>query len=107
MRRAIRQANRSATGIFEFLERSPELHQNVGAQFLAPLKDQIALENVTLESRSGRTLLDQVSVEIPAGSRTAIMGLDEDSKLALACLIPRLIDPSRAGSGSTATTSAR
>jgi ATP-binding cassette, subfamily B, bacterial len=93
MRRTIRQANRSAAGIFEFLERSPELHQNVGAHFLGALKEQIALEGVTLKSRSGRTLLDQVSVEIAAGARTAIMGLDEDSKLALACLIPRLIDP--------------
>jgi len=93
LRRAIRQANRSAAGIFEFLERSPELHQNVGAHFLAALKDQIVLENVTLKSRSGRTLLEQVSVEIAAGSRTVIMGLDEDSRQALACLIPRLTDP--------------
>jgi ABC-type multidrug transport system fused ATPase/permease subunit len=93
VRRSIRQANRSAAGIFEFLERSPELHQNVGAHFLAALKEQIVLDGVTLKSRSGRTLLDHVSVEIPAGSRAAIMGFDEDSKLALACLIPRLIDP--------------
>ena len=92
-RRTVRQANRSAAGVFEFLERSPELHQNVGAHFLGALKDQIVLDNVTLKSRSGRTLLDRVSVEIPAGSRTGIMGLDEDSRQALACLIPRLIDP--------------
>jgi ATP-binding cassette, subfamily B, bacterial len=93
-RRAIRQANRSATGIFEFLERTPELHQNVGAHFLAALSKQIVLQNVTLKSRSGKTLLEKVSVEIPAGSRTAILAPDEDSRLALACLIPRLIDPS-------------
>src|SRR5262249_32705627 len=93
LQRAIRQANRSAAGIFEFLERKPELHQNVGAHFLNPLKEQIALEDVTLESRSGRILLEGASAEIPAGSRTAILGLDDASKLALACLIPRLIDP--------------
>ena len=93
MRKAIRHANRSARGIFEFLERRPELHQNVGAHFLNALKEQIAIENVELESRSGRALLEGVSVEIPAGSRTALMGDNEDSKLALACLIPRLIDP--------------
>jgi ATP-binding cassette, subfamily B, bacterial len=93
MRKAIRHANRSARGIFEFLERRPELHQNVGAHFLNALKDQIAIENVELESRSGRALLEGVSVEIPAGSRTALMGDNEDSKLALVCLIPRLIDP--------------
>ena len=98
-RKAIRQANRSAGAIFDFLERKPELHQQGGAQFLPPTKDRIALENVTLESRptldvgSGRTLLEGVSVEFLAGSRTAVMSLDEDAKLALACLIPRLIDP--------------
>ena len=93
LRKTIRQANRSSRGIFEFLERRPELHQNVGAHFLNALKEQITLENVELESRSGRRLLEGVSVEIPAGSRTAIMGQDEDAKLALVCLIPRLIDP--------------
>ena len=93
LRRTIRQANRSAAGVIEFLERKPELQQAGGAQFLAPLRDRISLENVTLESRSGRLLLEGISAEFPAGSRTAIMGLDEDAKHALVCLIPRLIDP--------------
>jgi len=93
LQKAMRQANRSAVGIFEFLERKPELHQQVGARFLNPLKEQIALESVTLESRSGRILLDGASVEIPAGARTALLGFEDDSRLALACLIPRLIDP--------------
>lgn len=93
LRRTIRQANRSANGLFEFLEQKPELHQHGGAQFLPPLKDRITLENVTLESRSGRTLLEGVSAEFRNGSRTAIMGIDEDAKHALVCLIPRLIDP--------------
>ena len=91
--KAMRQANRSARGIFEFLERRPELHQNVGAHFLNALKEQITFDNVELESRSGRRLLESVSVEIPAGSRTAVMGQDEDARLALVCLIPRLLDP--------------
>jgi ABC-type multidrug transport system fused ATPase/permease subunit len=92
-RTVIRQANRSANGIFEFLARSPELHQNVGAHFLGALREQIILDKITLKSRSGRTLLDAASLEIPAGSRTVIVGSDEDAKHALVCLIPRLIDP--------------
>jgi ATP-binding cassette, subfamily B, bacterial len=91
--KAIRHANRSARGIFEFLERRPELHQNVGAHFLNALKEQLTFDNVELESRSGRRLLESVSLEVPAGSRTAVMGQDEDAKLALVCLIPRLLDP--------------
>ncbi len=93
LRRALRQAGRSADAIFKFLERTPELKQAVGAQFLAPLKQRISLENVSLEGPNGRNLLSGVSVEIPALSRTAILSLDESSKYALACLIPRLIDP--------------
>jgi ATP-binding cassette, subfamily B, bacterial len=93
MTAAIRQANRSARGIFEFLERRPELHQDVGAQFLNAMREQISIENVSVESRSGRRLLEGASAEIAANSRTAVIGQDEDSKLALACLIPRLLDP--------------
>jgi ABC-type multidrug transport system fused ATPase/permease subunit len=93
MRRALRQANRSGESLLEFMERKPELQQSGGAQFLPPMRDRISLENVSLESRNGKILLDGISTEFPAGSRTAIMGLDEDAKHALVCLIPRLIDP--------------
>jgi ATP-binding cassette, subfamily B, bacterial len=93
MVKAVRRANRSAGAVFEFLDRKPELQEPGGAQFLPPLRDRISFENVTLESHSGRTLLDNVSVEMPAGSRTAIMSLDEDAKHTMVCLIPRLIDP--------------
>lgn len=93
LRRTLRRADRSAAAIFSFLEREPELHQVVGAQFLPPLKDKITFEDVSIESRSGRLLLDRVSLEIPAGGRAVIVGQDADSKLALVCLIPRLIDP--------------
>jgi len=93
LRHAIHQANRTSTTVFEFLERKPELLQHGGARFLAPLQDRISFENVTLASRSGRVLLEGVSAEFPAGTRTAIMSQEEDTKQALVCLIPRLIDP--------------
>lgn len=92
-RRSIKQASRSATGLFEFLERKPEIHQSVGANFLPSIKRKISFENVTVESMSGRTLLSGVSFEIAAGARAAFMGMDEEAKYALACLIPRLLDP--------------
>jgi ABC-type multidrug transport system fused ATPase/permease subunit len=98
-RRAVRQANRSAAAIFEFLDRKTDLHQQGGAHFLAPMHERIVLDEVTLESRpgidpgAGRVLLEAVSIVMPAGSKTAIMSLDEDAKHALVCLIPRLIDP--------------
>jgi ABC-type multidrug transport system fused ATPase/permease subunit len=93
-RRKIRRAGEAATAISRFLSRKPELLQVSQARFLQPIRDQISLENVTVQGPSGRALLDAISLQIPALSRTAIMGRDEDSKHALACLIPRLIDPS-------------
>ncbi|WP_165228870.1 ABC transporter ATP-binding protein [Aquisphaera insulae] len=93
LRGLIAQANRSAGGVFEFLERSPELHQNVGAHFLGAVKERVSLQDVSLRSRSGRPLLNSIRVDIAAGTRTGILSLEEDSRLALACLIPRLIDP--------------
>ena len=92
-RRAVAQAERSAAGIFAYLERKPELHQAGGAVFLSPLRERISFENVSLDGRSGRRLLDGLTVEIAAGKKTSIMALDEEAKHALACLIPRLIDP--------------
>jgi ABC-type multidrug transport system fused ATPase/permease subunit len=93
MDRATRQASRSADAIYTYLDRMPEVTQAGGALFLAPLKDRITFENVGLDSPNGKRLLDGLSAEIKAGTRVAIMGPDEDSKYALACLIPRLIDP--------------
>ena len=64
MRRSLRLANRSADGVFAYLERKPELHQAGGAAFLPPLRDKISFENVTLESGSGRVLFNGLTVEI-------------------------------------------
>ncbi len=92
-RRLLVQATRAAEAIEDFLDRRPELQMGVNAQFLRPLHERISFENVTLESPTGRPLLQGFSAEIASGSRTAIMGLDEEAKHALVCMVPRLIDP--------------
>jgi ABC-type multidrug transport system fused ATPase/permease subunit len=92
-RRALDRAAHSARSIFEFIDRKPELQMNVGAQFLAPIRDRIKLDHVSIDGPNGRPLLHDLSTTIRAGSRTALLGLDDESKHALVCLIPRLIDP--------------
>ncbi len=93
MRRQVRQAGRVAGPLFDYLELTPELQQAVGAQFLPPLRQRITFEDVSLDNPSGRPLLEGVTFTIPARSRTALMGRDEEAKHALACMIPRLLDP--------------
>ncbi|WP_152054104.1 ABC transporter ATP-binding protein [Tautonia marina] len=88
-----RRAARAATSVVSFLDRRPEILQIPNAKFLSPVRERIVLENVTVEGPTGRRLLEGVSLELPAGSKTAIMGRDEDSKQALVCLLPRLLDP--------------
>ena len=95
LRKTIAQAERAASGVFEFLDRKAELQMNVGAQFLPPLRERIVFDKVAIDGPTGRALLASASATIPARSRTAIVGLDEDAKHAFVCLIPRLIDPNR------------
>jgi ABC-type multidrug transport system fused ATPase/permease subunit len=93
-REVIRRGERSAATVFAYVDRRPELLMAPGAHFLAPLRERIALENVSLNDPAGRPILTGISAEIKAGTRTALVGLDEGAKQALVCLIPRLIDPS-------------
>ena len=91
---AIRQANRSAGGVFEFLER--QARAAPGRRRAVPRRRSRTRSHRKRDAREplgpgpARRGLGRDS---RPGSRTAIMGHDEDSKLALACLIPRLIDP--------------
>ena len=70
LRQAIRQANRSAGGDL----RVPRAEARAPPERRRPLPRRRSrtgsrFENVTLESRSGRVLLDGVSVEIPGRAR--------------------------------------
>ena len=93
MDRLRKRAARASVAVAGFLNRRPELLQVPDAKFLPPLAERIVLENVSVEGPTGRSLLEGISLEIPAGSKTALMGRDEDSKQALVCLLPRLLDP--------------
>ncbi len=93
-RRTLRRARQSAEVLFHFLDRRGEVGQVVGAEFLPPLSKWLEFVNVTLrEPGTGRLLLDQVSLQIAAGQRVALVGQEEMEKHALVYLIPRFLDP--------------
>ena len=56
-------------------------------------RKQLALVNVRLADAAGVRLLDDVSLTIPCGSRTAIIASDRETPFALAGLVPRFYDP--------------
>lgn len=93
-RRLLRRGRESAEILFKFLDRPGEVGQAVGAEFLAPLSQQLEFDNVSLrEPGSGRMLLEGISLSIPAGQRVALVGPDDMEKHALVYLIPRFLDP--------------
>src|SRR5262249_54020047 len=58
------------------------------------LAQQLEFENVSLrEPGTGRRLLHNISLNIRAGQRVALVGPDDIEKYALVYLIPRFLDP--------------
>lgn len=93
-RRFLRRGRQAAVILFKFLDRPGEVGQVVGAEFLPPLSDRLEFDNVSLrEPGTGRPLLTNINLNIPAGRRVALVGPDEMEKHALIYLIPRLLDP--------------
>jgi ATP-binding cassette subfamily B protein len=94
-RRLFKRGRESAVEVFRFLERRGEVGQVVGAEFLPPLAKVIEYDGVSLrDPGSGRMLLDDLSISIPAGQRVGLIGADNLEKYALVYLLPRLLDPS-------------
>lgn len=93
-RRLVGRGQESAVTIYEFLDRPREVGQTVGAEFLAGVRQNIELSDVTLrDPASGRVLLDKVNLSVAAGERIGLVGPDEAEKHAVVNLIARFLDP--------------
>jgi ATP-binding cassette subfamily B protein len=78
--------------IFELLDTAPDVREASTARALQVLRDSIRLEHVSMRyDRS--TVLEDVTLEIPAGSFCAILGPSGIGKSTLADLIVRNLDP--------------
>lgn len=94
-RKLLKRGREGAEQVFGFLDRKSDVRQVDRAEFLPPLAKQIEFDNVSLrDGASEKTLLDEVSLSIPAGQRVGLVGADDLEKHALVYLIPRLLDPS-------------
>ena len=86
------EAGQAAERIYRYLNTIPEVGQAVGAKFLNPLEKMIEFEGVVY--RLGRrTLLNNVTLKIPASGTTAVVAFDSLEARALTSLLPRFIEP--------------
>jgi ATP-binding cassette subfamily B protein len=89
------RATASGARIFELLDREPELVSPAGAPGPPPGGGRIEFDSVSLSFAGGsRPALENVSLEINAGTTIALVGASGAGKSTLASLVPRLYDPS-------------
>jgi ABC-type multidrug transport system fused ATPase/permease subunit len=91
----IQGAAASVRRVFEVLDTAPDIADARGAAALpGQTAGCIAFENVSFGYGGGRPVFSDVSLEIPAGSKVAIVGPSGSGKTTFAGLIVRFYDPS-------------
>ena len=79
--------------IFQLLDRKSSVVESPTAQGLPPLQRSIRYENVSFRYGTNGLVLDQVDLEVPAGSVVALVGASGSGKTTLCNLLPRFYDP--------------
>ena len=73
-----------AERVFEFLDTPVEIRDRPGARVLKNPTGAIAFRDVAFEYRAGEPVLQDITVEIPAGSVVALVGPSGAGKTTLA-----------------------
>jgi ATP-binding cassette subfamily B protein len=80
--------------IFEYLDLPVDIEERPTAQALAGVRGDVSLENVCFRyAPEAPWTLEDISAEIPAGTRTALVGETGSGKTTLAYLVARLYEP--------------
>jgi ABC-type multidrug transport system fused ATPase/permease subunit len=92
------RATASGERLWEILDNTEQLPAATSVRSLPErssqhVRGEVELRNVTFRYQDGRTVLDDVSVHIPAGTTVALLGPTGCGKSTLASLVPRLYDP--------------
>lgn len=95
---SMEQALAAAQHVWEIMDEHAELIEKKDARELAPLVRAIELKNVSFGyANEERSVLRDVSLEIPAGSMVALVGESGGGKSTLTKLLPRFHDPVSGG----------
>ena len=90
----IQQAVAASERVFELLDTHSEARDAPDAHLLAPLREEIAFNDVSFAyADGGDVVLDRVSFSVRAGQVVAVVGLSGAGKTTLVNLVPRFYDP--------------
>jgi ATP-binding cassette subfamily B protein len=91
--RTIRQGLVDMAEMFRLIDTDIEVKDAPGAPALIIRQPTVAFDNVTFGYEPGRTILNGLSFEVPAGSTTAIVGPSGAGKSTIGRLLFRFYDP--------------
>jgi subfamily B ATP-binding cassette protein MsbA len=83
----------AAERVFQVLDQKPSVVESATARVLPPLQKAIRYENVSFRYGTNDLVLDQIDLEVPAGSVVALVGASGSGKTTLFNLLPRFYDP--------------
>ena len=79
--------------MLSLIDAAPEIKNAEGATPLAGGPGAISFENVSFSYDASKTVLDNISLEAPAGAMVALVGASGAGKSTLMNLLPRLYEP--------------
>ena len=91
--RTIRQGLVDMAEMFRLMDTDVEVKDAPGAPALIVRQPQVVFDNVTFGYEDGRTILNGLSFEVPAGSSLAIVGPSGAGKSTIGRLLFRFYDP--------------
>ncbi|HVQ38249.1 MAG TPA: ABC transporter ATP-binding protein [Pyrinomonadaceae bacterium] len=98
LQNAMEQALAAAHHVWEIMDEHAELPEKKNALELQPLRKSIELKSVSFGyANEERSVLRDVSLEIPAGTMVALVGESGGGKSTLTKLLPRFHDPVSGG----------
>jgi len=90
---AVQNSLAGADRVTELLAEQPEPHNPPGAlELKARAEGHIGLENVSFQYNQGETVLENISLQVPAHSMLALVGPTGVGKSTIVSLIPRFYD---------------
>jgi ATP-binding cassette subfamily B protein len=87
------RATASGARLLEILDREPRIVAPPGAPELPPGRGAVTLRDVTFAYGDGAPSLQDVSLDVEAGTTVALVGATGSGKTTLVQLLPRLYDP--------------
>jgi len=91
----VAKASAAAERVMDLLDRVPEVRDQPGATPAPAFAGRVQFEDVTFGYETGRPVLENISLDVPAGARVALVGSSGSGKSTLVSLFLRLYEPQR------------